>query len=841
MNKKFLLKLSAFILIYAFLTFDFAWAGYDGAVYKDKGESDALSAQIKLSDVVFREVFYSLIWQQKNIKKVNLQALDWQTRHFQDLANGIEKIPALSDVFIVNLPYIPSLPWETGHAGVDELYRGTGLIKEIVGDGIKHLNPENPDACIIMNYSSLAEASFQEYMRLYGYLIEVEILSEGFEVPLKIERVDKRWIEWMKENGLIIKERVPEGGFKYWHKIKVIKIKPRRIELQYKNGDKEKQVLYNLRFQRKDAIKWNNLTQKTKLELLAILNLKPQDYLWFDKESRRLFHVVCYYQKNMQSLKKAIEFQLKRPMHLSAANFLQQFYNLEERFFSANLIRDIYFSGQNPHFTPEVVQNSRGLLNQAPMEIKRTIIDLFKENFRYWTWDKGISEYLKKEYRYEGGFEIIDITDYSVGYGVYKIRLKLPDSSDMRVIDVFLKKGDSRYVDLRNEVAYLRLEKLFLENANIKQMPFYYRNVKGSDLLITPVINRQSLDSKLSELLQGEKEKPQKDFMKKIVFLLAAHAALGDVLGRNDRHLSNTRIAVDESGQIERLVAFDISNLLDSDRRYVCKDPWSLNYDWIIEDVKQGVSEITLLRILDDYQADRKKKVYRHRLRNRIELLKNWKDRYLKKWNEITSDDNIALIKDAILDVYNDTPEIALEKIKVLDRWVQTDPERFLKEIFRAHLVDFEVRCIYRQYLRQIKEKAGSNSLGYLEKYLLPEEDGYLASRLEAFRGILSVRFLKKRGISGRRSDREVFMNIEKLVGSLLGDDRLRELRREIRRCKREAVFVIRACFGQDSPQVDLLKNIFLPIKMLQRRKEESIKNIVNELEESERLVGQAI
>ncbi|MCK5393686.1 MAG: methyltransferase, partial [Candidatus Omnitrophica bacterium] len=147
------------------------------------------------------------------------------------LGKGIKRIPSKVDVMFINPPYIRIPSWEVNkHTAIDDPYKGTGLIREIIKEGIYHLNPNNPDASIIMNYSSLAEVDVKKYLSDYAANIKVEILSEGFEVPLKIERVDERWVDWMKGSGLIVKENVPYDGFKYWHTLNVMQIKPKKFE-----------------------------------------------------------------------------------------------------------------------------------------------------------------------------------------------------------------------------------------------------------------------------------------------------------------------------------------------------------------------------------------------------------------------------------------------------------------------------------------------------------------------------------------------------------------------------------------------------------------------------------
>ncbi len=420
------------------------------------------------------------------------------------LGKGIKRLPQEADLIVIDPPYIPVPPWESDeHTAVDDPYKGTGLIREIIEEGIRHINPDNPEASIVMNYSSLAEAEVKEYLRAYGQLIEVETLSEGFPVPLKIERMDKRWIEWMKGRGLIVKEDAPFDGFKYWHTLKVVQIKPKKFSLFFKDGSQEITTLHNLALKSSEAKKWNNLTLRSKLQVLSLLSIEPRDYVWFDYEWRDLYRIVKYYQEAVSPLRKVISSQLKRDIHISPAKLLEPFYSLD-KFFSANVIREIYFSGNYPYFLPEVNQTFRGMFNKAPQHIREALIAVFIENMKTLGWNQAITEYLQSRHNYPGSFSVADVTDASIGTGVYKITICLEEISDKPQVEMFLKRAHSPKSSLRNEQAYLLCEQLFLSNIVINSIPYYYHNSSGPDVLISPVIEKQSLDSAFAEALRSQ-------------------------------------------------------------------------------------------------------------------------------------------------------------------------------------------------------------------------------------------------------------------------------------------------------------------------------------------------
>jgi len=1156
----------------------------------------------KLKNLAITDIsIYALMAAKRNIS-LFAKKRDIKLRTF--LGKGIKGLDNNLDLLLVNPPYVPVPPWERAEgSSIDDPYKGTGLIREIIAEGIDHLNPDNPDASIIMNYSSLATEDFEEYLRAYGKLVDVEALAQGLEVPLKIERVDERWLDWMEGKGLIIKKDVPEDGFKYWHTLNVVQIKPKKASLLYKDGRKsEPTALHSLKLKVEDATKWNSLTLSSKLMILALLRLDPKDYLWFDDEWRALYQVVKYYRENLGRFKAIIEKQLNRKVSIDDTDLLQSFYSPEDGFFCSNIIRQLYFTGKNPHVLPDAIQTLRGFVNKSHETIKKTLLDLFRENLKYFSWDKGIAEYIRQEYGYSGSFAITNITDFSIGTGVYKVRICLNDIPGKPEIEVFFKRQHLNTIDLRNEISYLNCEKLFLEDAMVDRLPFYYKNeISGKpDLLIAPVIKGRSLDSELSssvlsmgqwekrmskldiqnelifaprtdtalktelinafgkikdghttpnarikalkiiakntqfikrglaleglvdfhchtifsdgkdtpayvvlkawfnglrtiaivdhislcgiseamraaqalggievmpgiefysnekelnmkklhvvayfpavktienfrnfashikndplfrkmknvlecrtrninrirkrfnqmfekdgleisdfdiasqpqriitlyemarilfvkygaeklgvqsvaeakekyintarhrvfpdgiskmelkeifemaqkfggvvslahplrnapankshriakvkellkkyatvqigqdvypgfqamgiygggigtedtmrlremskllsrevsiynnmpiillnesdyhgtasrEILLGERDSAgyysvplqvasyskvldlrarvglssgakvlprNEEFVHKITLLLARHAALGDILGRNDRNLSNTRILSDATWGIENIVDFDISNMLDNDAKG--EDQWYLNYDWTIEDVKQGLSEIVSLTLLKEYEIDMAGKNQAERLKTRSELIGLWKEEYLKKWREVTLPENVKKVEDIIGSVYAGTPDVVSRKIGVLERWIKTDPEKFLIKIFTALLIDYEKRRVYLDYLNRVKEKTSIDTVGYLGKYLTPSPDSFLSSKLEAFRGILSEDFLRRRRITGRKSIEEVFRDIESLVSMHMGNKEKEKLKKEVLRIRREANHILK-------------------------------------------------
>ncbi|MCX6011948.1 MAG: methyltransferase, partial [Chloroflexi bacterium] len=131
-----------------------------------------------------------------------------------------------ADLIVVNPPYIKSPPFDTlPHT---DPYRGTGLIREIVKDGIYKLNSKNPEASIVINISSLAGDDFNQYAQEFGYRLIIEKMGEPLRVPLKIKAISQEWKDWLVEQGwLEFNAQAAADQEPYWHTLQAYRIRPR--------------------------------------------------------------------------------------------------------------------------------------------------------------------------------------------------------------------------------------------------------------------------------------------------------------------------------------------------------------------------------------------------------------------------------------------------------------------------------------------------------------------------------------------------------------------------------------------------------------------------------------
>ncbi|MFH1415804.1 MAG: nucleoside monophosphate kinase, partial [Elusimicrobiota bacterium] len=139
---------------------------------------------------------------------------------------GIMTVKEIADLIIINPPYIPMPEYMAQDA--KDPYRGTGLIREILKEGIDKLNPDNPDAKIIINVSSLAKKDLEKYVAEFGDRFTIEPMGEPLEVPLKIWSIDKKWKDWLvKEGGLKYKKDHAPDEEPYWHMLQMYTIRPK--------------------------------------------------------------------------------------------------------------------------------------------------------------------------------------------------------------------------------------------------------------------------------------------------------------------------------------------------------------------------------------------------------------------------------------------------------------------------------------------------------------------------------------------------------------------------------------------------------------------------------------
>jgi hypothetical protein len=160
-----------------------------------------------------------------NATRRNLRPLVGDRKASWFIGKGVEGLapPEGFDLIVCNPPYIP----HPDDAGDYDHYSGTKLIKRLFADGIEALNPENPDACICMQISSVTLPDFERYCKEHPE-VEVTRICEPVRVPLKILGLlrDERVLDFLKQQGHL--EFRPDDPLQYYHEIMAYKLTPRK-------------------------------------------------------------------------------------------------------------------------------------------------------------------------------------------------------------------------------------------------------------------------------------------------------------------------------------------------------------------------------------------------------------------------------------------------------------------------------------------------------------------------------------------------------------------------------------------------------------------------------------
>lgn len=130
---------------------------------------------------------------------------------------GIKRIPRV-DFMAMNPPYLP----ERKSSGEVDQYRGLDLLLEILRDGRDHLTERGN---ILVDFSSCSEPETSGWIKEYGWNSNTLLQAR---VPLKITRLSKDpvWRDWLLERGGIEIRDERKTGYRYWHTLNLVHLKP---------------------------------------------------------------------------------------------------------------------------------------------------------------------------------------------------------------------------------------------------------------------------------------------------------------------------------------------------------------------------------------------------------------------------------------------------------------------------------------------------------------------------------------------------------------------------------------------------------------------------------------
>jgi len=440
--------------------------------------------------------------------------------------------------------------------------------------------------------------------------------------------------------------------------------------------------------------------------------------------------------------------------------------------FQSTPLKSIFFDQKQQFLPQEIIHAFRSIISDPPTSIKAVFFNEFLTLLTKRGWDKPLSMYFEKQYNFPSdGIIILDeLKDFSIGSGVYRatFQLRTPRREE---ITVFLKRSCG--IKSRNELLYFHLQKQFLPTASYAKTPFILSNKKiKEELLLSPLIPGAASDITLSKLTQAYRTtqyNDHKSILKKALEILIeaffCHAALGDLLGRNDRHLMNSRIAsvvdgipqkstLEDLNNLEKILAYAKSIVTNKIKAFSLIDfdlTWLLgekNAGWILADIDFGLSELNLLSLLDEFND------YNFKTNPFYAKRKEYVERYFKVYCQ--KQKAILEKKEILFSEINKsyTPKISEEKLKILTQEIifyEKNKEAIFK-LFKRYLLNFRIRRVHKATLVTLHEIAKNsknmkllNALkaAKLLKYLPPEPDSASSElnvflQLQCFRNVLS-------------------------------------------------------------------------------------------------------
>ena len=293
-------------------------------------------------------------------------------------------------------------------------------------------------------------------------------------------------------------------------------------------------------------------------------------------------------------------------------------------FFQSTPLKAIFFDQKHQYIPQDIIHTFRSIISDPPPNIKVIFFNIFISLLTAKGWDKPLSTYLEKEYNFppDGIVILDDLKDFSLGFGVYRVTFQLKIPGKEKII-VFLKQSNE--IRSYNELLYFHLQKELLPTSSQAKLPCILSNKEKEEILLSPLVPGVASDTALSTLMQNyrkTKNNTQKFHIKKILEVLVeafiSHAALSDVLGRNDRHLMNSLIEFIDDGVSKSNILEDLNNpeavlayaktietkktqaisLIDIDLKWLLGER---NTDWALADIDFGLSELNLLSLLPEF------------------------------------------------------------------------------------------------------------------------------------------------------------------------------------------------------------------------------------------------
>lgn len=435
-----------------------------------------------------------------------------------------------------------------------------------------------------------------------------------------------------------------------------------------------------------------------------------------------------------------------------------------DKIFGRNVIRDLYFGGRKGYVPRLVVDTYRNIINQAPQDIQKELNRLFEQRINELAWTDALAEYFEQRCSYQGSWSIQKVQDYSIGAGVYCLSFDLIDAG--RTVDLFLKREFKEGFTLKHESFYHGLQVYLINKDKRHPQPFYYAQNQGTALSIAKRFPGVSSELFFSQWLTQDTE-AQSRVIHNLLLCLGEHAALGDVFGRNDRHLGNSHVAWDSGSDAflwndrdKHDFCLDIRQsqqlwMIDFDIQYLLKRD---NYDWMLEDIRQGLSEMNLFTVLWPHF------LYESNDEELLKVIDVFQQAYEGLLQQMCREEALDWIDQWAQNIYG-TSEVRSLRHSLSDQIDYLCSASWKKSHYRALLVDYRYRYTIKLILQDRLDQ-GKLAGEFLRYVVAPELRG-AALHLEAFRGVSGHSFLDQASLQERMSwevlegELEVFLGQE--------------------------------------------------------------------------------
>lgn len=304
--------------------------------------------------------------------------------------------------------------------------------------------------------------------------------------------------------------------------------------------------------------------------------------------------------------------------------------------------------GKHILYGQDHVKLRQNLVNQLPREIRCHLLNKKLSHFKLMS---KITAFTKPR---ETLPTVLDILDIGSGHSVYLITLEIGDPQPKQLV--------IKQEDLPNQSLFCKLldtlEWPSFESHHYEEGPHRWE--------ISDYLGNMSLQTFLQSASTENRSY--------IEMQMAKHAALGDILGRGDRHFENYMVST------WGIVPIDISFLF-----------WEGNEAWNKRYLAGGIYELSLLR---NYSTEELPSKFTHFFHHYGETL-----HHLKKNKHMLEEQITTFFGSQNLDA-QDKIQFIQERLNVVSRYLQDQKTAYIESFF-----EMKKRLIYKEVLIQLQHK----------------------------------------------------------------------------------------------------------------------------------------